>query len=47
MILNYIMSWKCDKCGKTFEHEEIPENCPECNSEDGTFSLVYRKSENE
>jgi len=41
------MSWKCDKCGKTFENEDIPKKCPECNSEDGTFSLVDKKMENE
>jgi len=41
------MSWKCDICGKTFENEDIPENCPECNSADGTFSLVDKKSEKE
>ncbi|MHA1192275.1 MAG: rubredoxin-like domain-containing protein [Promethearchaeota archaeon] len=41
------MSWKCDKCGKTFEIEDIPEKCPECNSDDGTFSLVDKKSEKE
>lgn len=39
------MSWKCDKCGKIFEHEDIPEKCPECNSEAETFSLVDRKEE--
>ena len=39
------MSWKCDKCGKIFEHEDIPEKCPECNSEAGTFSLVDKKKE--
>jgi rubrerythrin len=39
------MSWKCDKCGKIFEHEDIPEKCPECNSEVGTFSLVDKKIE--
>ncbi|MCJ7647289.1 MAG: hydrogenase maturation nickel metallochaperone HypA [Candidatus Lokiarchaeota archaeon] len=41
------MSWKCDKCEKTFENEDIPEKCPECNSEDGTFSLVDKESKNE
>jgi len=39
--------WKCDKCGKTFEYEDIPENCPLCNSEDATFSLIDKKSEKE
>ena len=34
------MKWKCDKCKETFDLEEIPEDCPECGEEDGTFSLV-------
>lgn len=34
------MPWKCDKCNATFEMEEIPEKCPKCGAEDGTFSLV-------
>ena len=32
--------WKCDECGAIFDLESIPEKCPECGSEDGTFSLV-------
>jgi rubrerythrin len=32
--------WKCDECGATFDLECIPEKCPECGAEDGTFSLV-------
>ena len=32
--------WKCDECGATFDSEDIPEKCPECGAEDGTFSLV-------
>jgi rubrerythrin len=34
------MSWKCDICGTAFENEEIPEKCPKCGSEEGTFSLI-------
>lgn len=34
------MKWKCDKCGATFDLEDIPEKCPECGAEDSTFSLV-------
>ena len=34
------MSWKCDECGATFDLDNIPEKCPECDADDGTFSLV-------
>lgn len=34
------MSWKCDTCGATFESEDIPEKCPKCSVDDGTFSLI-------
>jgi rubrerythrin len=39
------MSWKCDKCGKTFDYGDIPKKCPKCNSENGTFSLIDKKSQ--
>ena len=34
------MSWKCDTCGAAFELQDIPETCPKCGTEDGTFSLI-------
>ena len=34
------MPWKCDRCQAIFEMEEIPQKCPKCGTEDGTFSLV-------
>jgi len=37
------MPWKCDKCGATFDMEDIPKKCPECEAEDGTFSLIEKK----
>jgi rubrerythrin len=37
------MSWKCDECGAIFDLDEIPEKCPECDTKDGTFSLVEQK----
>ncbi|MFX1587587.1 MAG: rubredoxin-like domain-containing protein [Promethearchaeota archaeon] len=38
------MAWKCDECGYTFDLEDIPETCPECGQEDGTFSLIEKKN---
>jgi rubrerythrin len=35
--------WKCDKCGATFDLEDIPEECPDCGCDDGTFSLVDKE----
>lgn len=32
--------WKCDKCGTEFKLEDIPEECPECKANDGTFTLI-------
>lgn len=37
------MSWKCDKCGYIFELDDIPEDCPECGEDEGTFSLIDTK----
>jgi rubrerythrin len=37
------MSWKCDTCGATFDNEDIPEKCPRCENEEGTFSLVDKE----
>jgi len=34
------MSWKCDTCEATFNVDDIPEKCPKCGIEDGTFSLI-------
>jgi len=34
------VKWKCDKCGSNFDLEDIPEKCPNCGAEDGTFSIV-------
>ena len=34
------MSWKCDTCGATFELDDIPEECPKCGTNTGTFSLI-------
>ncbi|MFW9951203.1 MAG: rubredoxin-like domain-containing protein [Candidatus Thorarchaeota archaeon] len=34
------MSWKCDQCGALFDNVDIPEKCPECGINDGTFSLI-------
>jgi rubrerythrin len=34
------MKWKCDKCGETFNLDDIPEKCPKCGEEESTFSLV-------
>ena len=34
------MKWKCDKCNAEFDLEDIPEKCPACGAEDGTFSIV-------
>ena len=34
------MSWKCDKCGFLFNEDDIPEKCPQCGTDNGTFSLV-------
>jgi rubrerythrin len=34
------MKWKCDECGATFDLQDIPEKCPKCGRDDGTFSLV-------
>lgn len=32
--------WKCDECGATFNLDDIPEKCPDCGTENGTFSLI-------
>lgn len=32
-------TWECDSCGAVFDLDDIPETCPECGSEDTTFSL--------
>jgi len=34
------LNWKCDKCGAVFDLGDIPEKCPECGSDDATFSMV-------
>jgi rubrerythrin len=34
------IKWKCDECGYEFDLPEIPEKCPNCGKEDGTFSLI-------
>jgi len=34
------LRWKCDKCGAVFDLDDIPEKCPECGAEDGTFSMI-------
>jgi len=34
------MNGKCDQCGDIFDLYDIPEKCPRCGAEDGTFSLV-------
>lgn len=32
--------WKCDKCGADFNLDDIPDECPECKANDGSFSLM-------
>jgi rubrerythrin len=32
--------WECDKCDESFEMDDIPEKCPKCGADDGTFSLI-------
>jgi rubrerythrin len=34
------MMWKCDTCGAIFDIIDIPQECPECGANDGTFSLI-------
>lgn len=39
------MAWKCDECGYIFELNDIPEKCPECGINEGTFSLIDKKND--